>query len=194
MWCQLNEYYLVIVFGGYLRFVPSGPFPSVLVPCRAALHPRSSVYGPHTNGTSCMSASLWCGLFASYSYHGRSLSPNRGPPDGETLSCIVRVVVPGSQSSAPSFHPSVVRACPLFVYCVCIVNYHLILTQWTANSWQYITHVCGLLIVSHQNSNQATDSSTRMAHNVKGACWGKSISNKNRTPHLFRLDDLPWWR
>ena len=55
-----------VVFGGYSRFVPSGPFASVLVQCRAARSPSALVRLRHTNGTPCTSASLWCGPFVSY--------------------------------------------------------------------------------------------------------------------------------
>ena len=64
MYLDINQR---VIFGCYLRFVPSGLFASVLVPCRTALCLRSSVHGPHTNGTPCTSALLWCGPFVSYS-------------------------------------------------------------------------------------------------------------------------------
>ena len=107
------------VFGGYLRFVPSVPFASVLVPCRAALHPCSFVYGPHIQ-TVCRLCPHHCGVVRSCHTHRRPLSPSRGPHTGETLSCTVRVIVPGPQSSALSLSiplwSALVRSCLLCLH------------------------------------------------------------------------------
>ena len=54
-----------VVFGGYLRFVLSGLYASILFPCCAALCPRLFICSLHTNGTSCTSTSSWSGPFAS---------------------------------------------------------------------------------------------------------------------------------
>ena len=147
------------VFGGYSRFVTSVPFASVLVPCRAALHPRSSVYGPHiqTVGRLCP---RHCGVVRLCHTHAAHIPARR-----------CRVL---SASSCPVRNRPRCRSIPLWSALVrsCSLRLHFNDTPHHLNQPREQlanqTYVDGLL--SHQNSNQATDSGTRMAHVVKKAC------------------------
>ena len=98
--------------------------------------------------------------------HRRSLSPSRSPHPARRCRLL-------SASLCPVCNCPRHRSIPLWSALVrsCSLCLHFNDTTCHLNQQreQLVNHnVCGLL--SHQNSNQATDSGTRMAYGVKKAC------------------------